>query len=455
MGKSWGNEEWGVDADSTLRRGTRDLVRQCLANIDKNLVSVEDAAASISARILNITAKELEVDWYRAQGDAILVDLEEHEVDPDFDPRRSDDVCPSLREEGIELDFQFSTVHFPEADDPSEDELQKRSNDLSDGGLSSAGEAEAIFMDVMDVIALLDKTPEEVITASFMPHKRGLEVDELRQILYVIPPSHVLMSFRRSRGQAERRCREFFRRFARFPYIRETIEAGIAIMTFERDVKEATDVLSKYSKIANEIAESEKLAFVLRAGLRLFNKVLLKEGEQGAEGFSLDILSTLKTEVSPNEPEKSLLSVLTRSVLKAAPGMLPIDDMPTMASEMISLPLLEDVETLVAELYNNLEGVVELSQLGDADDPFVVDVCNFLSGRKGGKKLRSTLISMHGVLRVSLQKMMMYFGEENVNSRQRQMHIIVTIWNFTRDLEMAVMQARIGDLKGRLSKGVS
>jgi len=69
--------------------------------------------------------------------------------------------------------------------------------------------------------------------------------------------------------------------------------------------------------------------------------------------------------------------------------------------------------------------------------------------------LRSTLISMHGVLRVSLQKMMMYFGEENVNSRQRQMHIIVTIWNFTRDLEMAVMQARIGDLKGRLSKGVS
>mmetsp|Transcript_45368 Transcript_45368/g.176269 ORF Transcript_45368/g.176269 Transcript_45368/m.176269 type:complete len:136 (-) Transcript_45368:1272-1679(-) len=134
--------------------------------------------------------------------------------------------------------------------------------------------------------------------------------------------------------------------------------------------------------------------------------------------------------------------------------MLPIDDMPTMASEMISLPRLEDVETSVAELYNTLEGVIEFSQLGDADDPLVMDVCNFLSGRKGGKKLRSTLVSMHGVLRVSLQKMMMYFGEENINSRERQMYIIVTIWNFTRDLDMAVIKARIGDLKARLSTGV-
>mmetsp|Transcript_45371 Transcript_45371/g.176293 ORF Transcript_45371/g.176293 Transcript_45371/m.176293 type:complete len:86 (-) Transcript_45371:1539-1796(-) len=55
--------------------------------------------------------------------------------------------------------------------------------------------------------------------------------------------------------------------------------------------------------------------------------------------------------------------------------MLPIDDMPTMASEMISLPRLEDVETSVAELYNTLEGVIEFSQLGDADDPLVMDVC--------------------------------------------------------------------------------
>jgi len=61
---------------------------------------------------------------------------------------------------------------------------------------------------------------------------------------------------------------------------------------------------------------------------------------------------------------------------------------------------------------------------------------------------------MHGVLRVSLQKMMMYFGEENINSRERQMYIIVTIWNFTRDLDMAVIKARIGDLKARLSTGV-
>lgn len=76
----------------------------------------------------------------------------------------------------------------------------------------------------------------------------------------------------------------------------------------------------------------------------------------------------------------------------------------------------------------------------------------YLSGRRGAKKLQSTLASKHGLLRMSLQSMMSFFGEENINSRTRQMHIIRTIWEFTRDLDSAVMRAKVSDLAVRLAR---
>lgn len=80
----------------------------------------------------------------------------------------------------------------------------------------------------------------------------------------------------------------------------------------------------------------------------------------------------MKKEANPVDESKTLLATLVRSLLSASPGTLPVDDMPILGSEMISLPVLDDVEEVVVNLYCSLELVAELCEGSDGTDPFLM-----------------------------------------------------------------------------------
>mmetsp|Transcript_5652 Transcript_5652/g.16805 ORF Transcript_5652/g.16805 Transcript_5652/m.16805 type:complete len:465 (-) Transcript_5652:253-1647(-) len=450
---------WGVDEDSLLRKGTRELLGEALKVVADEEEAIVKAAARISSRVLNITAREMEVDWYRSIEGPLKVDAEEVTREFDFDGSKEDTTVPPLRDQNVILEVHFDNVNFPdteadlavEEDIPTEEilELVEATKDwahlkklLSEEKLGELNEllSEA-GLGEGDFAKFVENPPEAAHLAL------------VRFMATNLPGYETVDAITSLRGFEMEKQHPYCRILLSYPYVQERFQTACTMICFPSQAEEIMDVLQRYTDIAREITESKKLAYVLRAALVLFNKVLKRDGETPAEGFNLDILPKLKEEKNPQDESKTLLMTLVKGIVSSSPDYLPIDDMPVLGHEMMYMPGLDELDDAITDLYCSLESALEFCELVNKKDPFVYDACRQFNsrGEDAPKTTRSKLVCMHGVLRVSLQKMMSFFGEENINSRSRQMHIIKIIWEFTRDLDSAVIRAKIGSLTAKLA----
>lgn len=116
-------ESWGLAPNSELRSGTKQLLDEALRILrEKADSSIDDGVARIASRVVNVTAKELEVDFYRAYNEPLRDKNEKVVTDVDFDPKKDDtDGIEPLREQNILLEVNFSEVHFPDSESAKED----------------------------------------------------------------------------------------------------------------------------------------------------------------------------------------------------------------------------------------------------------------------------------------------------------------------------------------------
>eukprot|EP00188_Purpureofilum_apyrenoidigerum_P005750 Plantae.Rhodophyta-Purpureofilum_apyrenoidigerum.ctg7834.p1 GENE.Plantae.Rhodophyta-Purpureofilum_apyrenoidigerum.ctg7834~~Plantae.Rhodophyta-Purpureofilum_apyrenoidigerum.ctg7834.p1 ORF type:complete len:465 (-),score=98.06 Plantae.Rhodophyta-Purpureofilum_apyrenoidigerum.ctg7834:254-1648(-) len=462
MAMNMGQEEtaamWGVDEDSLLRKGTRELLEEALKVIPEKEETIVRAAARISSRVLNITAREMEVDWYRSIEGPLKVDAEEITGDVDFDPKKEDTALPALREQNVFLDVQFSNVNFPDTDadlaveDVPTEEIIKLAEVVQDKGYPHELLSEQKIAELDEL--LFDANLKDSFD-SFVANP--LEAGHLHLIRFMatnLPEFEIINTIKCLKNFNLGEQHPYCRTLLSYPYVQERFQTASTVICFPSQAEEVMDVVRKYTNIAKEITESKKLAFVLQAALVLFNRVLATSQDVPAEGFNLDVLPTLKEERNPQNESKTLLMTLVKGIVSSSPDYLPIDDMPVLASEMMYMPGLDELDKAITDLYCSLETALEFCQLSNKKDPFVHAAHRKLSstGANAPKSIRSKVVSMHGLLRVSLQQMMSFFGEENINSRSRQVQVIKTIWEFTRDLDSAVIRAKIGSLTEKLAR---
>lgn len=289
------------------------------------------------------------------------------------------------------------------------------------------------------LLANLKMSAEDIKDVVRRPTYKELEPSTLQALLLVCPTQEEEMLLAQNaniRGEVDR-TDAFMMDLADLKGLRGKILCALSAKTFNEEAVDVIRNMDTFAMIPVEVMNSEKLARVLEAILALGNFLNSGTGRGGAHGFKLEALAMLST--VKDAKGNTLLDYLIYMLERDNPGLLPLDDMPTLArSKELSLEAIgEEVQALLDSVTNVSE---QIKQIGD--DPtlsaFKADMEVFA---EEATKIREEIVSLRALMMQKLQSMMQHFGERNKASRGRQEDVLRMLHEFTTDIEAGLVRA--------------
>ena len=220
--------------------------------------------------------------------------------------------------------------------------------------------------------------------------------------------------------------------------LRGKILCALSAKTFNEEAVDVIRSMDTCAMIPVEVMNSEKLKKTLQSILALGNFLNSGTGRGGAHGFKLEALAMMST--VKDARGGTLLDYLVYMLERDAPGLLPLDDMPTLPrSAEISLEAIgEDVTNLLSSVTNVTE---QINQIGE-DQTLAAFKAEMEIFAGEATKVRDEITSLRGLMMQKLELMMGHFGERNKKSRARQEDLLRMLREFKSDVEAAMQRAK-------------
>lgn len=290
------------------------------------------------------------------------------------------------------------------------------------------------------LLANLKMSAEEIKNVVRVPTYKELEAGTLQALLLVCPTPEeesLLIQNANIRGEVDR-TDAFMMDLADLKGLRGKILCALAAKTFNDEAVEVIRNMDTFAMIPVEVMNSEKLGKILESILALGNFLNSGTGRGGAHGFKLEALAMLST--VKDAKGNTLLDYLIYMLERDNPGLLPMDDMPTLArSKELSLEAIgEEVQALLESVTNVSE---QIKQIGD-DMTLAAFKEEMAVFAEEATKVREEIVSLRGLMMQKLQSMMGHFGERNKMSRQRQEDILRMLREFGDDIIAGMDRAK-------------
>lgn len=290
------------------------------------------------------------------------------------------------------------------------------------------------------LLANLKMSAEDIKDVVRVPTYKELEAGTLQALLLVCPTQEeelLLGQNENIRSQVDR-TDEFMFDLADLKGLRGKILCALAAKTFNDEAVDVIRSMDTFAMIPVEVMNSEKLARILEAVLALGNFLNSGTGRGGAHGFKLEALAMLST--VKDAKGNTMLDYLIYMLERDNPGLLPLDDMPTLArSKELSLEAIGDeVQALLESVTNVSE---QIKQIGDNATlaAFKAEMEVFA---EEAIKVREEIVSLRGLMMQKLQSMMQHFGERNKMSRGRQEDILRMLREFSSNIDDGLLEAK-------------
>lgn len=290
------------------------------------------------------------------------------------------------------------------------------------------------------LLANLKMTAEEIKDVVRVPTYKELESGTLQALLLVCPTpeeEQLLIQNLNLRDEVDK-TDAYMMDLAALTGLRGKIVCALAAKTFNDEAVEVIRNMDTYAMIPVEVQNSAKLNKILEVILALGNFLNSGTGRGGAHGFKLEALAMLGT-VKDSRGDV-LLDYVIRMLLRDFPGVLPLDDMPTLErSGGISLDAIgEDVQNLLDSVNNVSE---QIKQIGD--DPTLGSFKNdMVAFSDEAVKVREEIVSLRALMMDKLQSMMAHYGERNKAARGRQEDILRMLREFSDELQGGILRAQ-------------
>lgn len=289
------------------------------------------------------------------------------------------------------------------------------------------------------LLANLKMSADDIKDVVRRPTYKELEAATLQALLLVCPTQEEEMLLAQNaniRGEVDR-TDAFMMDLADLKGLRGKVLCALSAKTFNEEAVDVIRNMDTFAMIPVEVINSEKLSRVLESILALGNFLNSGTGRGGAHGFKLEALAMLST--VKDAKGNTLLDYLIYMLERDKPGLLPLDDMPTLArSKELSLEAIgEEVQALLDSVTNVSE---QIKQVGD-DPTLAAFKAEMEVFAEEATKIREEIVSLRGLMMQKLQSMMQHFGERNKASRGRQEDVLRMLHEFTKDIEAGLVRA--------------
>lgn len=297
------------------------------------------------------------------------------------------------------------------------------------------------------LLANLKMSPDAIKDIVRVPTYKETETSALQALLLVCPTpeeEQLLNQNQNIRHEVDK-TDAFMMELAELAGLRGKILCAMSAKTFNEEAVDVIRNMDTFAMIPVEVMNSEKLAKVLETILGLGNFLNSGTGRGGAHGFKLEALAMLST--VKDAKGNTLLDYLVSMLEKNAPGLLPLDDMPTLprSAEMSLEAIGEDVQGLLDSVVNVSEQIKAIGEDGSLAT-FKGEMEEFA---EDAVKVRDEIVSLRGLMMQKLQSMMTHFGERNKMSRGRQEDVLRLLREFLQDVGMAQSRAKERDERMR------
>ncbi|KAI0559771.1 dishevelled associated activator of morphogenesis [Gracilaria domingensis] len=290
------------------------------------------------------------------------------------------------------------------------------------------------------LLANLKMSADAIKDVVRVPTYKEMEAGTLQALLLVCPTQEEEMLLAQNaniRAEVDK-TDAFMMDLADLKGLRGKILCALAAKTFNDEAVDVIRNMDTFAMIPVEVMNSEKLARILEAVLALGNFLNSGTGRGGAHGFKLEALAMLST--VKDAKGNTLLDYLIFMLERDNPGLLPLDDMPTLArSKELSLEAIgEEVQALLESVTNVSE---QIKQIGD-DQTLAAFKAEMEVFAEEATKVREEIVSLRGLMMQKLQSMMQHFGERNKMSRGRQEDLLRMMRDFSDDIVSGLARAK-------------
>lgn len=297
------------------------------------------------------------------------------------------------------------------------------------------------------LLANLKMSAEAIKDVVRVPTYKEMEPGTLQALLLVCPTpeeEQLLLQNIKIRDEVDR-TDAFMMDLAELKGLRGKILCALSAKTFNEEAVDVIRNMDTFAMIPVEVMNSEKLARVLESVLALGNFLNSGTGRGGAHGFKLEALAMLST--VKDARGNTLLDYLVHMLGRDNPGLLPLDDMPTLPrSAELSLEAIgEEVQALLESVTNVSE---QIKQIGE-DPTLAVFKGEMEVFSEDAVKVREEIVSLRGLMMQKLQSMMGHFGERNKMARGRQEDLLRMLRDFNTDCEVAITRSKEREERAR------
>lgn len=290
------------------------------------------------------------------------------------------------------------------------------------------------------LLANLKMSADDIKNVVRVPTYKELEAGTLQALLLVCPTPEEEALLKQNANIREEvdRTDAFMMDLADLKGLRGKILCALAAKTFNDEAVDVIRNMDTFAMIPVEVMNSEKLNRILESVLALGNFLNSGTGRGGAHGFKLEALAMLST--VKDARGNTLLDYLIYMLQRDNPGLLPMDDMPTLPrSRELSLEAIgEEVQALLESVTNVAE---QIKQIGD-DPTLAAFKGEMIVFAEEAVKVREEIVSLRGLMMQKLQSMMLHFGERNKMSRGRQEDVLRMLREFGNDIVAGLDRAK-------------
>ncbi len=290
------------------------------------------------------------------------------------------------------------------------------------------------------LLANLKMSADAIKDVVRVPTYKEVDPTQLQALLLVCPTPEEEQLLNQNKNMKDEvdKTDAFMMELAELPGLRGKILCALSAKTFNEEAVDVIRNMDTFAMIPVEVMNSEKLAKILETVLAIGNFLNSGTGRGGAHGFKLEALAMLST--VKDAKGDTLLDYLVRTLQRNAPGLLPLDDMPTLArSAELSLEAIGDEVQALLESVGNVSE--QIKQIGE-DTTLATFKAEMEVFAEDAVKVRDEIVSLRGLMMQKLQSMMTHFGERNKMSRGRQEDILRQLREFTNDSEAAMGRAK-------------
>lgn len=290
------------------------------------------------------------------------------------------------------------------------------------------------------LLANLKMSSDSIKDVVRVPTYKELDAQTLQGLLLVCPTpeeEQLLVQNFNIKDQVDR-TDAFMMELAELKGLRGKVLCALSAKTFNEEAVDVIRSMDTFAMIPVEVMNSAKLNRALEAILALGNFLNGGTGRGGAHGFKLEALAMLST--VKDAKGGTLLEYMVRMLQRDMPGLLPLDDMPTLPrSAELSLEAIGDeVQALLESVTNVTE---QINQIGD-DATLSIFKGEMEVFAGDAIKVREEIVSLRGLMMQKLQSMMQHFGERNKMARGRQEDLLRMLREFIGDVDAAINRAQ-------------